>query len=141
LRLNVLVQAEKILGVVLSLDGREPVAVGTKSSFDGIFPLVTQEIQQVPTAGEGTYRLCQTPSSDSAESAKSYFEEPLSGFETGCDFPQLLSPLLILDRLDFGGKFVGKRKLKVYSVSRPTFLSEASLECGAAGKIKECGRD
>jgi hypothetical protein len=62
LRLNVLVQAEKILGVVLSLDGREPVVVGTKSSSDGIFPFVTQEIQQIPTTGEGTYRLCQTPS-------------------------------------------------------------------------------
>ena len=62
LAVNVLVQAEKIFGVVLSLDGREPAVVGTKSGFDGIFPLVTQEVQQIPTAGERAYRLCQSPS-------------------------------------------------------------------------------
>ncbi len=53
---------KKFSGSVLSLNGREPVVVGTKSSFDRIFFLVTQEVQQIPTAGERTYRLCQTPS-------------------------------------------------------------------------------
>jgi hypothetical protein len=55
LRFDVLIQAEEILRVVLLLDGSEPVKIGAECRLDGVLPLVTQVIQQVPAAREGTY--------------------------------------------------------------------------------------
>jgi hypothetical protein len=52
---DVLVQAKEIRRVVLLLDGHEPFVVETVGSFDRVFSLFTQEIQNVRTAGERTH--------------------------------------------------------------------------------------
>ena len=41
LRFDVLVHAKEVLRVVLLLDGREPVVVGTERGFDRVFSLLT----------------------------------------------------------------------------------------------------
>jgi hypothetical protein len=55
LRFDVLVHAKEVLRVVLLLNGREPVVVGTERGFDRVFSLLTQEIQKVRTARERTH--------------------------------------------------------------------------------------
>ena len=52
---DVLVHAKEVLRVVLLLDAREPVVVGTEGGFDRVFFLLAQEIQKVRTARKRTH--------------------------------------------------------------------------------------